>query len=96
MIKEIVNGWGNSALDTLGLCSPQLKAISENRLTSCHSCPIREGKWCSKDRYDIATQDFMYEGKPRKSGLEYHGCGCQIVAKSFSYHSECPLGKWSK
>jgi hypothetical protein len=94
MLKEILEGWGNNALDTIGLLSPQLKRISEQRLEACHSCPIRNGKWCSDSRYAIATHDFMYDGKQRKHGLEYHGCGCQIVAKSMSYNSECPLGKW--
>lgn len=93
-ISEILSGWANNIKDSFGLLNPRIKVMSERRLLKCDVCYLRDGNRCSGKKSDFAVCTFMYKGKLRTKGSLYHGCGCDIIAKSKSEISKCPLGKW--
>ena len=95
-LQDILNGWGNELKDKFGLLSPDVKAISEHRLSKCDDCYLRQEDRCSSNKQDFAVRHFMYKGKFRLKGQLYYGCGCNIVAKSkcTTANCQCPLGKW--
>lgn len=93
-ISEILSGWANNIKDSFGLLNPRIKVMSERRLLKCDGCYLRDMDRCSGNKYDLAVCTFMYKGKLRTKGKLYHGCGCDIIVKSKSEISKCPLGKW--
>lgn len=94
MISEILDGWANSIKDKFGILNPTIKSLSEKRLLICNSCTVRMHNRCSGDNSDFAVCDFTYRGVQRYKGKVYNGCGCNVVKKSMSPKSQCPLGKF--
>jgi hypothetical protein len=85
-LGEILEGWANVVKDNFNAVDPQTKKKSEKRLLICNECSMRQGNMCSPYifGYHVTTNE-------RKNG-----CGCNISAKSLSYKSICPLGKWEQ
>lgn len=94
MIAEILDGWANHIKDKFGILNPTTKLLSEKRLLICDNCPMRKGDRCSGDNSDFAIIDFVYRGVQRYKGMVYNGCGCNVIKKSMSRKSQCPLGKF--
>lgn len=97
MIKNILEGWGNSIKDKFGLLNnPELKLKSEKRLLICDKCSLRDNNTCSRKREGIVVVDFFYNvlEKPRKIGQVVKGCGCSLSAKSLCNTCQCPRGLW--
>ena len=95
MIKNILEGWGNSIKDKFGLLNdPELKVKSEKRLLICNVCTLRDGNTCSKKRTGFVVQDFIYKDTERLKGQEVNGCGCMLSMKSLCDNCQCPRGLW--
>ena len=97
MIKNILEGWGNSIKDKFGLLNnPELKLKSEKRLLICDKCSLRDNKTRKRKREGIVVVDFFYNvlEKPRKIGQVVKGCGCSLSAKSLCNTCQCPRGLW--
>jgi len=98
MIKNILEGWGNSIKDKFGLLNnSELKLKSEKRLLICNTCPMRDGNTCSRKKQSVVIKDFHYKvlEQDRKKGQLVKGCGCNLSAKSLCEDCQCPLRKWS-
>ena len=64
------------------------KKVLRQRIASCESCVLRQGKWCSKRRVTAIIND---EGKPEKR----RGCGCIWKIKIFdNTPNPCPTNRW--
>ena len=83
-INEILVGWANTVRDRFNALHPDVKEISEKRLNICNECPMRNGSICDPRRH----------GENVKTGLLTRGCGCNLLAKTMSPGSKCPLSKW--
>jgi len=97
MIKNILEGWGNSIKDKFGLLNnPELKLKSEKRLLICDKCSLRDNNTCSRNRTGFVEKTFRYldEKEDRLKGQIVKGCGCMLSMKSLCDNCQCPLGKW--
>ena len=83
-INEILTGWANTVRDRFNRLHPEVKEISERRLNICNECDMRNGSICDPMR---VSQDV-------KTGALKRGCGCNLLAKTMSPKSQCPLSKW--
>jgi len=77
MIKDIIEGWSNYTLYKLGIVDEDKKKKSLRKLEFCKNCELKDGSFCSKD----------------KVFNNISGCGCHLIAKSYS-DSPCPLGNF--
>ena len=95
-LNQIIEGWGNLALDNFNLLNDELKKVSEDRFLICDGCPLRDGNRCSTDKEGEALTTFTYKatGEQRVQGIKYKGCGCNLHAKVLCKDCQCPLGKW--
>lgn len=82
--KAIITGWANLGLNKLDMLNSDLKEVSEYRLAHCHTCSMRIGNTCSRDK----------EGIDVKTLETKKGCGCNLSAKTLVLESKCPLSKW--
>jgi hypothetical protein len=83
-IKEIIEGWGRLLFQDYDNLAPALKERTEQRLSICHDCKIRNGVICDPTK----------TGTHAETGKIVRGCGCHLRAKALSVNSSCPLGKW--
>jgi len=83
-INQILTGWANTVKDRFNMLQPEVKEISEKRLNICNECSMRNGSICDTRR--VAPNV--------KTGAITRGCGCNLLAKTMSPSSECPLSKW--
>lgn len=83
-LNEILTGWANTVKDRFDMLDPEVKLISEERLNICNECPMRNGSICDPRRF----------GQNVKTGVLMRGCGCNLLAKTMSPSSKCPLDKW--
>lgn len=97
-IQEIAQGWFNAAKDALGILTPEIKQMSEERLAICSVCPIRTDDKCDPSKSLPAVQDFIYTTnfgtEKRFKDTVYTGCSCPISKKILSPLSSCPVGKF--
>lgn len=78
----ILEGYGNMALESLGLLSDEKKAMAQARMIKCVKCPLKDGDMCSKNKSMIDKGQFV------------SGCGCHIPAAATVEEKECPRGLW--
>lgn len=83
-INEILVGWANTVKDRFNSLHPEIKEISEKRLNICNECPMRNGSICDPRRMSLNES----------TGKLTRGCGCNLLAKTMSPNSKCPLSKW--
>ena len=83
-INEILVGWANTVKDRFNALQPEIKEISEKRLNVCNECQMRNGSICDPRRHSTNI----------KTGKLTRGCGCNLLAKTMSPSSNCPLSKW--
>ena len=83
-INEILTGWANSIKDRFNNLNPEIKDISDKRLNICNECSMRNGSICDPRRHS----NNVVTGKLTR------GCGCNLLAKTMSPLSTCPLSKW--
>ena len=76
---EIYEGWKNNLFPPEKL-KDVISQVSKERLDICNKCPEH-----SSNKKDYKT-----------IRLDAHctNCGCTLSAKTKSFSSECPLGKW--
>lgn len=96
-IKEIITGFFFEGLYRLGLITdPKILSVVGQRKVACNSCPLRDGKWCSKKKFiqintgNKVMTDFGFEVDEYKI---IKGCGCYLESKWWTA-SKCPLDKW--
>lgn len=84
-LKDILEGWGNTALDLAGKVPPHIKEVAQHRVQICNSCEmLTSAKICSP----------IKKAPHAITGELTRGCGCNVGAKVFAKGSSCPLGKW--
>lgn len=83
-LDEILIGWANTVKDRFNMLQPEVKEISEKRLNICNECEMRNGSICDPTRLSLNV----------KTGALTRGCGCNLLAKTMSPSSNCPLSKW--
>ena len=83
-INEILVGWANTVKNRFNALHPEIKSISEARLNICNECEMRQGSICNPRK--VAPNV--------KTGALTRGCGCNLLAKTMSPGSQCPLSKW--
>jgi len=83
-LKHIFEGWANYIKDRFDTLEPDIKTLSENRLSLCDVCEMRTGHSCDPKKSSIHVV----------TGEEVRGCGCHIAAKSMVPDAKCPMGKW--
>ncbi len=93
-MNEIITGVKNHLLGELGVLDGKVKALAKSRLDICHTCDMRTEERCSSDKFGVNEKHQLYKGKFREKGKYFRGCGCNIILKSKSPDSRCPLGKW--
>lgn len=78
-IKQIVEGWKNHLFPSEDK-KKTIEEISEERLAICKKCP--EHSSIKKNYSSLRIDEHCTL------------CGCTLSAKTKSFSSECPLGKW--
>lgn len=94
LLKEISSGFILRMREEMNALTEEESNAVNVRLSECEKCEIRDGSWCSKEKYGRAVKDLEYKKEKRQKGMMYSGCGCYLPIKTRSLLSKCPLGKW--
>lgn len=84
-IKIILQAYLLMLIHKIGLLEEDYSNVITQRQKACIYCPLRKGKWCSRNAKTISNNQTI------------QGCGCYLPAKYFTQDLEitpCPLDKW--
>jgi hypothetical protein len=83
LLTQIAEGWFNKFLKDINLLDESYQQLGKDRIKICLDCPIRTGNTCDREK----THRNVY-------GAIFHGCGCNIEAKTLCKDCSCPGNFW--